>query len=83
MVQSLIEQLQLGAVDGTAPITDLLRRAKLAAVKLKTQDFATWVDLEITGYTDQPAVPDYRLVRGILKFLNPYHGWQPILGLET
>ena len=71
MVQSLIEQLQLGAVDGAAPITDLLRRAKLAAVKLKTQDFATWVDLEITGYIDQPAVPDYRLVRGILKLLNP------------
>jgi hypothetical protein len=35
MAQSLIEQLQLGAVDGSSPIADLLRKAKLAAVKLQ------------------------------------------------
>lgn len=83
MVQSLIEQLQFGALDGTTPITDLLRKAKLAAVKLSTSDFATWVDLEMAGYMGQPSVPSYRRIRGSLKFLNPYHGWCPIVGLDN
>jgi hypothetical protein len=83
MAQSLIEQLQLGAVDGAAPITDLLRRAKLAAAKLGVADFAAWVDLELTGYADEETVPSYRRVHGHLKFLNPVRGWCPILGLSV
>jgi hypothetical protein len=83
MVQSLIEQLQLGAVDGSSPIADVLRKAKLAAVKLKAIDFAAWVDLEMNGYTDRAALPRYRHVRGSMKFLNPYHGWLAIIGLEN
>jgi hypothetical protein len=80
--QSLIEQLQLGAIDGSSPITDLLRRAKLAAVKLSAGEFATWVDLEMNGYEDHTSLPSYRSVSGIVMFHNPYHGWKPVLGLQ-
>lgn len=83
MVQSLIEQLQLGAVDGASPITDLLRKAKLAAAKLKVVDFAAWVDMEMNGYTLRSALPRYRYVHGSLKFLNPYQGWLSIIGLDN
>jgi hypothetical protein len=82
MPPSLIEQLQIGAVDGASPITDLLRKAKLAAVKLKADDFAAWVELELTGYENSETVPDYRVVFGALKFHNPYRGWQPIFGMD-
>jgi len=82
MAHSLIEELQLGAVDGSSPITDLLRRAKLAAVKLGATEFATWVDLEMSGYYDHDDVPTYRRVAGLLKFHNPYHGWRPVLGTD-
>jgi hypothetical protein len=83
MAQSLIEQLQLDAVDGQASITDLLRRAKLAASKLKSSDFAAWVEVEMNGYGAQTPVPHYRRVRGNVKFFNPYRGWQPVFGLEN
>jgi hypothetical protein len=83
MAQSLIEQLQLGAVDGAAPITDLLRRAKLAAVKLSAAEFAAWVDLEMNGYRDTDEVPPYRRLVGPVRFFNPFHGWQPIFGMEN
>jgi hypothetical protein len=82
MAQSLIERLQLGAVDGSAPITDLLRRAKLAAVNLRTVEFTAWVDLEVKGYEGDDTIPPYRRVQGVLKFLNPIHGWRPVLGTE-
>lgn len=83
MAQSLIEQLQLGAVDGAAPITDLLRRAKLAAVKLSAAEFAAWVNLEMNGYRDTDEVPPYRRLVGPVRFFNPFHGWQPIFGMEN
>jgi hypothetical protein len=49
MVQSLIEHLQMGATDGTSPIADLMREAKLAASQLKVTKFAKWADLELKG----------------------------------
>lgn len=82
MAQSLIEQLQLGAVEGSSPITDLLRKAKLAAVKLSATEFAAWIDLAMNGYYGQKSVPSYRQVAGRVKFHNPIHGWRPVIGLN-
>jgi hypothetical protein len=82
MAQSLIEQLQSGAIDGSAPISDLLRRAKLAAVKLGAAEFDTWIEREMNGYHRDDPVPDYREVAGPVRFFNPYRGWCPILGME-
>ena len=77
---SLIEQLQADALNGSAPITDLLRKAKTAAAKLKAEGFSAWIELELTGYPAGVAGPEYRRVPAELKFHNPFHGWRPIIG---
>jgi hypothetical protein len=82
MSASIIEQLQIDSIDRNAPVTDLLRKAKLVAAKLKAADFAQWVEFEINGYGEGAKLPLYRHAAGELKYLNPYNGWQPIMGMR-
>jgi len=79
---SLIEQLQSEAVERSVPITDLLRKAKVAAIKLQRTDFASWVESELSGYGDKSDIPAYRHIHSDAKFLNPVHGWRPIIGSD-
>jgi hypothetical protein len=81
MAQSLIEQLQFGAVDGSAPITDLLRKAKLAAVKLGADEFAAWIDLEMNGYTDQRHSRRIGAFQGKWGTSTPYKAGNPCAAL--
>jgi hypothetical protein len=78
-VPSLIEELQANAIDQSVALGELLRKAKLAAVKLSRADFADWIEAESNGYRGRRNgdVPEYRKVTTTLKWLNPYHGWQP------
>lgn len=75
-MSGLVEQLQMEALDKGNSIADLLRKSKLAAVKLGIKDAVTWIDAELTGYKAEP--PEYRRVKGELRWWNPYHGWQPV-----
>jgi hypothetical protein len=75
-VSGLVEQLQLDAMDPSVPVSTLLRKVKVAAVKLGLDDALTWVENELGGYKSD--LPDYRLGRGQTVGWNPYHGWQPI-----
>jgi len=74
----LVEEIQALSLDPTVSISDLLRRVKLAAVKLSLQDTVDWVDRELKGYEDKDEVPDYRQVVGELKAHSPYHGVLPV-----
>jgi hypothetical protein len=76
-MSSLIEELQRDALDSSARVSDLLRKAKTIAVKLDLPDLEKWVENELNGY---PAgdVPKYRIVVGQVKGRNPFHGWQPV-----
>lgn len=76
---SLIEQLQSDALDRAMPITDLLRKAKTAAVKLKRSDLTEWLEHELSGYGGAD-IPEYRVLPAEMKFFNPMHGWCPIVG---
>jgi hypothetical protein len=78
-VPSIIEQIQRDALDPKVRVSDLLRRVKLAAVKLDLGAVEDWVENELNGYEDQP-VPEYRAVTGVPMSRNPYLGWQPIGG---
>jgi AbiTii len=80
MSVSLIEQLQAEATQRSVPITDLLRKAKLAGAKLGRIDLIAWVDHELSGYLDIAGseLPTYRQVKGEIKFRNPYKGWQSV-----
>lgn len=74
---TVIEQIQTEAVANGTPLSQLLRRVKLAAVKLKLSGVAAWVDHEIDGYGEAD-IPDYRVVVGSPVAHNPYNGWIPI-----
>lgn len=75
---SIVEQIQRDALDPAIPVSSLLRRVKLAAAKLALGDVETWVERELNGYNGK--VPDYRILTGSPKALNPYVGWIPLSG---
>jgi hypothetical protein len=77
-MSSLVDELQRDALNPDVRVSDLLRKAKTIAVKLDLPELAAWVEKELNGYGDSQ-VPDYRIIRGRLKGLNPYHGWQPVI----
>ncbi len=53
MSTPLILQIQQAAPDSKSSVTDALRRAKIACVKLELTEFGNWVDLELNGYMDK------------------------------
>jgi hypothetical protein len=77
-MSSILEDLQIEATNQNSPVSDLLRKAKIVAVKLGRADFESWIDKELGGYDAKSdrELPPYRVVKGELKAWNPYHGWQ-------
>jgi len=78
-LSSLILELQKESIDSSVPILNLLRKALIVATKLKLQDFKQWIESEMNGYENRQNTPKYRSVHGEIKYLNPFHGWQPII----
>jgi hypothetical protein len=74
----LVEQLQAEALDPAMSVANLLRKVKVAAVKLQLSDTVEWADKELRGYDE--AVPQYRIVRGICKGFDRYNGWTTVGG---
>ena len=83
-MSSILQELQLQAADSKVPISELLRKAKIVAVKLDLTEFSIWIEKELNGYdtSAKEIFPKYREVRGEPKGWNPYHGWQPIIFTE-
>lgn len=77
----LVIDLQKSAIDQKTSITTLLRKALFVAKKLKLNEFEIWINNELNGYKIFEDIPEYRLVHGELKGLNPYVGWIPTLFL--
>jgi hypothetical protein len=75
---SLVDELQRDALDGNVAVSDLLRKAKVIAVKLALPEFEKWVEGELNGYSLNGDVPEYRVIRGKVKGRNPFHGWLPV-----
>lgn len=78
-MSGLVDQLQSDALDQGSSVSALLRKVKVAAVKLALDDALGWVKQELDGYKDKDDLPDYRMTRGNPVAWNPYHGWQPIV----
>lgn len=79
MTVPLILQIQAAALDSTASITDVLRKAKVACVKLGLVEFGKWIDSELNGYATLEGFPEYRKLSGVPEGHNAYWGWQPII----
>ena len=60
---SLLRDIQASAVDSRLPLTSLLRKCKILAVRLGSDDFKGWIDAELNGYSSKDAVPQYRVLR--------------------
>jgi hypothetical protein len=76
-VTDLVSELQARALDPTTSVTDLLRIAKVVAVKLRLDEFLLWINSELGGYKDLE-LPAYRILRGEMKARNPYRGFIPV-----
>jgi hypothetical protein len=76
---SLILEIQAEALRPNVDVAGLLRKAKVAAIKLDQNDAAKWIDLELDGYNCKfDDLPDYRRAHGVLKLDNPYRGRIPV-----
>ncbi|QQG45167.1 MAG: hypothetical protein HYW89_04180 [Candidatus Sungiibacteriota bacterium] len=79
-MSSIIQELQIEATETKNSVSDLLRKAKIVAIKLDLKEFGEWIDKELNGYGGghKKDFPKYRIVRGEPKAWNLFHGWQPI-----
>lgn len=75
----IVLDLQKEILSPNCDIVNVLRKAHLIAVKLKLSDFDQWIQYELNGYPDKESCPEYRKVRGTLKYFNQYYGWYPII----
>lgn len=78
-MKSIVLELQEDVLSPNCDIVTVLRKAHLIAVKLKLSDFDQWIQYELNGYPNVESCPEYRKVRGTLKYLNQYYGWYPII----
>ncbi|MBC5790625.1 AbiTii domain-containing protein [Providencia sp. JUb39] len=76
MVNSPVLELQALAKNRNSDIVEVLLTAKMIAVKLGLKELSKWMEYEIDGYTDGIDVPEYRAGQGIIRYHDPYHGWQ-------
>lgn len=58
----LVLELQRAAMDKVTPVGELLRMAKVIAVKLQLPEAMSWIDSELKGYQDPTTAPQYRFV---------------------
>ena len=59
---SLLREIQVGAADGSVPLSDLLRKTKILAARLNNARLADWVENELNGYAASDDLPPYRRV---------------------
>jgi hypothetical protein len=71
---TLLQDIQNAAVDASSNLATLLRKCKLLAARLGSQQLEDWVLWESNGYPDGVPVPEYRIwsleVRG--HFAGPF-----------
>jgi hypothetical protein len=76
---SIVVELQQLASNQATDIGELLRKSLVVATKLNLVDFNEWIESELNGYTDPTRIPDYRILRGDLRAINPYVGLIPFV----
>ncbi|MGF6599806.1 hypothetical protein P3T23_004540 [Paraburkholderia sp. GAS448] len=74
----LVLEVQRMAVDQSSSVVQLVRTAKLVATKLSLPEATGWIDRELNGYPNLRLLPKYRIFAGECRWLNIFHGWQPV-----
>lgn len=65
----------LDLVQGNSSLTDILFRLKLLLSHFDDTEIMNWVNNEITGYSEDSQIPEYRYIRGIIR-CDILHGYQ-------
>lgn len=71
---SLISDLITEVVDSSSDLSQVLRKAKVLASELRSEELRAWSEAELNGYKDQEGLPDYR-VSGGTNFGNFVGSW--------
>lgn len=77
-MNDIVLELQKEAMDKNADIESLLRKSYVIVRKLKLPEFQEWIQCEQEGYGEKET-PEYRMIQGQLKALNPVRGWIPVV----
>lgn len=72
----LIDEIQRDSINGSIKVELILRKMKIAAMKLQLESIENWVEFELNGYREH--VPKYRLLIGEPLGWHPNSGWMPI-----
>lgn len=59
---TLLREIQDAAIDTKTDLAGLLRKCKVLAVRLGSEEFKCWVDSELSGYSDKNELPEYRVL---------------------
>ena len=59
---SLLRDIQAAAIDEQSQVATLLRKCKVLAARLGSEEFSRWIDNELNGYADQDELPTYRVL---------------------
>lgn len=59
---SLLRQIQDAAIDSSVGLPTLLRKCKVPAARLGSDDFKKWLENELSGYPREENLPDYRII---------------------
>jgi hypothetical protein len=63
---TLLREIQQEATSGNTKVSDLLRKTKILARRLKSRELEEWVNHELNGYYKSDKVPEYRIVKGVM-----------------
>ena len=59
---SLLQDVQAAAIDASVPISTLLRKCAVLAIRLNNDELRAWVAKELNGYKSADDVPGYRIL---------------------
>jgi hypothetical protein len=57
---SLLREIQSDLADRRGDVASVLRKCKILAARLRSEEFARWVEWELDGYPESQALPKYR-----------------------
>lgn len=78
-MQPLVLQLQAECLNSGVTVSEILRKALVAARKLSLIEAEKWIEKELKGYKSGDSPPAHRLLEGRITAWNPYHEWTPIV----
>lgn len=69
---SLLQDIQVSAIDETKSLSEILRKCKLLAVRINSVELENWLIWEANGYPNEVELPSYRKVPMAIKgnFIN-------------